>query len=691
MSPSTWLEDTLQRLHAEERYGLERRLARLPERVARGDYEAVDLEAAALGQALEDSPWASFFARYLGLYSRIVDRLQITETEAALEALVEEAGGEGLAGCPQAVLTVPLLAAWHAGRDRLRSAEDRLALTEAALSKLSPGQLGYDALVEARVRALLDSGEAEAACALCEEHGPARFAEFEARMASGDTVEAAQRLSSITPTRPLELLQLAIGRARLGREAQALAQAVELLPPYTAILPFPALYLMWAQLCASLAGVGALENAPELDQQLRTLQDYLEAQGGLRDAADLGLLRFDLAQARGRPAAMKRIYTRIDRIWRAMPAPEAEARTRRRMERRLERAAKRHPPKLDPAPGPLDPEEAEGTLAALSDRWPEAPELALQFFSLAEAFGDGTVFSELYDFVLAFPDAPGTAIFACEALSKAGDLAQLEPLVAAISAPGSDPELALFARVSLAQAAAQAGDAARALQEAEAILRDAPKARVARAVRFAALSKQDPEAVLSALGELDDPTEPEAWLRLQLALQLGQGVVDAAEAFGDSLDDPPGERIHVFFEGEAGPLLAARTGPVSCVVLELSEPGLPQHFGDRLAIPGAPSRIAFEREAYRALGVIAAGGFSAYELEARYDEAGAAALNARLSELGVELLSDARGETPAAGARTRWRLGLPAGVGLDTVCEALEEYPAELACPELLLAAGWRG
>lgn len=654
---------------------------------------------------LRNEPELAFWVRELALFSRVVYRLEITETEAEVNALLEEAASEALSQCPEAVMAIYIYCRWHGGRDRVASAEDRVQLTEAALARLDPSQKAYIYLSEERALALRDLSKSREALeaanklpmtSLIRAHLQLGFGfkaeAYESLKASKGWVFRGQGEPSTDPSSANTVFWTLL-RARAGSSDLPL-------PTAQVMKPWPFLYADWTQLKSKEFHLKANPDASQrLDQDLARFGERLLELGAPRSALELSEIRFQLAKARGRRFAMARALRAFSEAGFQLPNRLDAARPRRKLQAALDRQTLRERLTAESSDAflqqsqALEPEEAEAQIALARKRWPQDGRLAVAAAELARALGESaaTWTADLHAFVKAEPEATEAAAFLMEAWVQGKNAADLKALE-----PDLGPDSRALYPFYAAEMQMACGDREAARASFEALVLAHPEATLP-ALRLCEL--EDPEAGLLSLDRLIEAGrggEEAHWIRLRLATDLGDAarIRSSALALGMKLSDGEAaialqdpELLWLQFESpDAERLLALRVEPLVARVLSMHLPGEGfSRLDDRYVFDPKPLSMPSPTEplfAYRALQRLSKGAREVFEFRTSYSAAAFEALEAIFLRLDVEMSGL---EKPLeAGARIRILLGLPAGLArdpLNAVADALEAYRAQSGFP----------
>jgi tetratricopeptide (TPR) repeat protein len=695
-----WVHETTEELRASGQGRLADLMDEVSSACCDGEHERVENmvpEALALARALK-RPWIEVFVRHWFLQSRVLHRHDVSrDTMKHAVSLIELASRPETRDCPQSVCAVQDLASAYGLVDGVGFAEQRLAVTEEALSRINPSWPCFDCVSSERASALLDQRRYAEALEFCDGQlgrQPAsstglRGNRFRALSALGRHPEAARAAVAIDFSNAGEsgevtsALYRALAAARLGQ----IQEALELLPSFERLEPEH--YVDWLR-CVRDLGPG--EGHPgswrverPLSQMARTLSGY-ESYFTL---AKVHKLAAQIALQRGARGSVERHLAAATRA-------AAQLREPGWLVGRLD--AIRSQLLQLPQPGSVstveaalaavgDDPEADLDLLATSSALPSDPELERIKARALLALGAEREASALLEAaVQGFPSEEGLFLLLLETLRAGGDHARLEELCAARSGAGF-----VGARWAWARSLVERGDAAAAEQRCRELLEREPEHDAARALLASLLRDAgDLDGSLAQLDVLVQHSEPgnADWDRMLTATLAGRW--DVVRESAKRLDlpveadesGPIDERWHAcrirvrLADGQSRAFFAWRTGPVTARIDEVCAPGLEQHHADLVAFDAEPlnhDEVERAREAgneralweYGAYRILAPGGYRAFDVDGLApDEATLERLKELLGEHGIvwEQRSDEHYVAEVAGQQvpaTYAYLGVP--------------------------------
>ncbi len=667
-----WVRRVHGDLSAEGHDRLSQLVHRLPAAVCDNEHARVDAivpEALALTRAIEH-PWLEVFVRHWNLQSQILHRHHVDAWMGEAVALLEFANRPETRDCPQSVCVTQDLVNCYGNADGPGYAEERLAASRETLSRIDASWPCYCCIGGELVDALIDAGRPEealaeidrmeVALAATDEWDPdpmgdsrasilRELGRFDAALTLIDRLMDDPEDEDSRLARQIERARILVG---LGRDDEARDD----LPRFDAIAGTHSLYRGWVETVAALVLRGAIPHAWQIERRLRGIVVELAAIGVIRHAFEIGLIRAELALARGRPSTARRALddarALVPRLRAPLDAPQKLA----AVEQALNNAK-------DGAPAPEsaealldtlgeDPEHDLERLLPALDRWPDHPRLTVAAAIAWRVLGELKRAEALLRRARAAADGPepGVEIELGRLAAERGDW----PAVRAIGerlATAPDDEAAAQGRGLVLLAARRTGD-----REAElSILRAeaaADPADPGAATRLAdALADDDPAAALATLDALVargvDPG-PWDWRRILVATRLDAwpAVRDSATRLGMTLSGEHGpvqedwEPVRISIEGGDEPqtVWASRTGPVTARVLTVPPPHEPCHYADEVIFDPLPLDGDDDEDAhytYRRVAVRKAGGFRAFVVDARHPgEAAFEALSTAIAALG---------------------------------------------------------
>ena len=618
-----WVWDMREQLAESGNERLAQLMEEFPRAAIADDVEAIKAmypEALGLARSL-GLPWVEIFVRHW--------RLQALgggyEPLAEAVELLEFSHREEHRACPQSVCVVQDVAIAYAGADGPGFARERLDVAEETLARIDTSWPCFTCITGERVSALVDAGRHEEAVAFADaqrealrrdgrmpeerEVGEApalvalgRAEEALARLDEADSLRADDYDSSFNRERRLyrAQAQLALDRPDEARKTlETLDAVVDGEPPYQR---------RWAEAVEALVERGAWENDWRLGSRLESHVATQVRRGRAWDSVLVAGVHGRLALRRGAPATARHALEAGRRQAERLRSPEAAG----AVLDPLEAAIAEHG---DAASEPALPESAElflESLGATEDpdperdihaleaarrRWPDDLEIAGALGSAHAALGrmDAAV-AVTGEFAESHPgdaEAWGAHGFL---LLRAGDARGAEEVAATLE--GISETDGAWLR---AQAAMLRGDHAEAARQAERVVALEPEAWNAR--RLWAMAAQRSGDFAEALSQYsaviagipDEEADDDHWARL-----IPATVTGAWRELRESA-----ARVGMELEGEEGPVdelwglvrvrfdardvrWAARTGPVSARVVEVSPPGDRQHAGDLVVFDPAP-------------------------------------------------------------------------------------------------------
>lgn len=720
-----WVNDTTEEL----RKGGQARLADLVDAVSSaccdGEHERVENmvpEALSLARAVKN-PWIEVFIRHWFLQSRVLHRHDVSrDTMKHAVSLIEFASRPEARDCPQSVCAVQDLAGAYGLVDGVGFAEQRLAVTEEALSRINPTWPCFDCVSSERASALLDQRRYAEALEFCERQlaqqprsttGLAGH-RFRALSALGRHTEAASAAAKMDFSNSGESgavtksLFQALAAARLGR----LEQARELLPSFERLEPEH--FVDWLRCVRDLGSSEGHPGSWRVERIVASMCRTLAGYESYFTLAKVHKLAAQIAVRRGARASAERHLAAALRTAERLREPAWLFTRLEGIRADLSRLA----------PSDTAPDTVEAVLEALG-RDPETDLTLLGHPALAAdarleryraralaALGlEAEARRVLEDAVEAWPEDGGLFLQLVELLRVQGEHARLEALCSSRTGGDSADARWVWARSLVAR-----GDALGARARCLEVLEQRPEHDEARLLLASLLRDAgELDAALEHLEQLVKDSEPgnADWDRMLTATLAGRWdiVRDSAKRLDLPVEDdetgPIDRRWHAcrirvrLADGQHRALFAWRTGPVTARIDEVCEPGLEQHHGDVVAFDAEPlnqEEVEAAREGgdesalweYAAYRTLSAGNFRAFSIDGfAPDEAAQELLQAKLAELDIvwEQRSGEQYELELDGETQRATFAF---LGLPETCTDAQAHAALLAATsELSLRLVW--
>src|SRR6478609_8154635 len=679
-------------------------------------------EALALARAAKN-PWLEVFVRHWLLQSRVLHRRDVSrDTMTQAVSLLEFASRPETRECPQSVCAVQDLASAYGLIDGFGYANERLAVTEEALSRINPAWSCFDCMSSERGNALLDLRNYQDALDFCDaqlakrpdsDSGITRI-RFRALTALGRHAEAARVAASLDvenlgeSARIDKALLEALAAANLGMHDEARAS----LPAFSELQPMN--FVDWLR-CARALDVGEPNpNSWRIERPIAEMSRSLSESESHFTLARVQKIAAELAVQRGaRWSALRHIDAAAATATRLRDSSWLMAQLAR-LRNELSRIPE--PPKaaaldeLKPSLG-VDPEQDLALISAAA--LPSDPELASVEARAWSALGhDREAMRALEGAFRRWPDDAQLATRLLELVAEQGDHEKFAALCN--EATGS---ARASAREMLAQSLASRGENEQARQLCQELLAQNPEQHEVRAL-FASLLRDAGEldAAIEQLNLLIADHEPGNldWDRMLVATLAGRWDVVRESARRLELPVEPDEtgpiderwsacRIRIrLADGSDAAYFAWRTGPVTARIDHVVHPTLEQHHGDLIAFEAAPLNHEeieaaraersngdddvpvplAEYQAYRTLGL---GNYRSSDIHgAALNDEALGVLKARLAELGVvwEQVSEEQDEVEIDGEMaplTYAFLGLPEGCTNRDAHELLLQLRSELS------------
>ena len=663
-------------------------LRAVPDATWSGDHESVErLTAEALELCgSQNNAWVELFVRHFRLVSRALLRGEVGANVTEARAVHALALTPTRRECPQGICASLDLAACLGQRDGRGHAAERLALTAAAFERVDVTTSCYACLGIERARALLDDGRPDEALGLLDGQRAALAAADEAEIPAALSARRAEVLLALGRAEDaLEALD-AMGepgiecqgeidarplRARALLGLDRAGEALDLVPSLDEMLAAPLAQGPWQEALTALVDADALPNDWRLGSLLVRLESALARRGAAGQAITAALAAGRLAMARGARAVARACVERAELRLAELAGDEASRDLLRSLVTALARAdaeraveANDDEPRAESEEAVLralgdDPELALDAVVAARERWPDSELLARQHGAALRACGlEREAAAMLASFVSARPEALQTLRDLGQSLVLRGAHDELESLLAS-RPPAADDETRateLWLRARSDEARGQFAAARTRLYELCTL---APRAHNARLL-LARIERDlgDREAALTLLDALASELEPGEvdWDRMVVATLLGRWTAarQSAARLGLELDgEGPIETdmglCGLRFTDAQGAdeiLGARRTGPVTARVVEITGPGVDEHFGDLVVFdpeplnPRPPEGSESERHVYvyPVLERLEPGGFRSFSFEGAHPgEPALEALGRALDTLGCEL------------------------------------------------------
>jgi len=619
-----WVMRTVDESRKAGRHRLAELILRIPQWATDDEHSHLDAimpEALALARETKNV-WLEVYFRHWNLQSRVLHRLEVTESLGEATRLLDFAHSEAARGCPQSICVTQDFASCFGHADGPGYVEERLAVAQETLARITPAWPCFICISCEYAAALSDAGRQEELLHFVDKQEAALVAEglgqhrsrfvstrADALLDAGKPQEALAVLDFTEPAsdeneRKERAIQRAQALAALGR-TEAASSA---LPPFQEIQASPNLYRSWTDAAVALVKAGALPNNEGLDRRLLEMEAHLSRSGAVRKAFGLARERARLAVLRGaRETALHacaQMEALVPRLRKPLGAPQDVA-DARALAASLPRPEVALEGTVDAvlAGLPEGPERGLDVLRAARQRWPQESRLWLLEAEALAALGRGTEAEAQLRAHL--EQSPGELLL----LKRLAGLyweqrrfQELKTLSGDMLSRLDAVDAQRVARGHLARVALREGRSDEARQHLEALLELQPD-DAGVALQLAVLERQAGEwtAALARLSTLQRraPPGPVDWERMAVATFLGhwEALRESAARLGLDVGGDAGPplpdatsvcRVQLLeANGDTSELFAERTGPVTARVLSMASPGSPQHFGDEVLL-GAP-------------------------------------------------------------------------------------------------------
>lgn len=610
-----WVHDLTPELRKLGQHRLADLIRRLPSETVDDHHDRVDAlapEALALARAA-GLPWVEVFVRHWHLQSRVLHRSQGDMALGEAVALVDFAHSEPARGCPQAVCTVQDLAACYAQVDGPGYAPERASVSKETLARIDPTWPCFTCISTEHAAALREQGEPQAALEFLDAQQRAlaaaglageRYSLLPERIwvlvdlgrledaleAVRDALANGRRDESQRRSRQIDLARIL---ARLGRTDEAL----QALPPLPEILPTPSHYEAYTDALSHLVAAGATPNDPALGRLLQRFINRLLAQGAYRLPFKLAETAARLACERGAPAVARLHLAQMQRLLAKLHRPCGAPERVEHARARLAAAVPRDLPEE-----PSDPEDIFLALDAGGAARPDDAALARSRARALVELGFGHEAADALEALVAAHPGDEPAIFdLAAAYEQAGQSDRYRALTDRLL-ESTDPRRAAAGHWLAARRLAREREWAASNAHLDAVLASNPRAVNARLLYAAnARALSDWPTALRRLDELVElglepgshdwdrmaaATITGAWDRVRhsaarLGMQLaGEGPIDESwELCRIRVEHPSGKRQELY---------AARTGPVTARLLQISRIDQPQRLFDVVVFDARP-------------------------------------------------------------------------------------------------------
>jgi tetratricopeptide (TPR) repeat protein len=611
-----WVNETTESLRENGQARLADLIDELPTACCDAEHERVESmapEALALARTLKN-PWLEVFIRHWLLQSRVLHRHDVSrDTLKQAVSLVEFASRPDTRECPQSICAVQDLCGAYGLVDGAGYAEQRLAVTAEALSRIEPSRACFDCVSAERASALLDSERHQEALDFCDKQlaqQPGSTSSVErcrvrSLLALGrnrDAAQAAQRIdleTSGTSGAQTKALYQCLCEARLGKLDEAQAR----LPPAEGLEPEH--FVDWLR-CVRALGTGeGRKNTWRIERAVATMHATFTIQESFFSLAKVHKIAAELALQRGSRFSARRQIEWARQAAAQLVKPDRIIEKLDTLELELENLPASATPASWAELTELLGDDPERDLELISNSASGALEPAeavelerRRAAALAALRAEDEAQQVLEAAFLKWPGEVSLMFQLLDVLLDRGDHARLEELCAQATGDAVDGAKWYLARSSLAR-----GDSGAARAHCEALLVDHPEHHEARHLLAKVLRDTDElEAALQHFDTLVQAHDPGNldWDRLLVATLLGRWDAVRDSAARLELPVEPGAegpiderwgacriRFHLA-EGHDRVYFAWRTGPVTARIDEVVAPGEEQHHGDVVAFDAEP-------------------------------------------------------------------------------------------------------
>lgn len=688
--------------------------------------DAIYPEALALARQARHK-WAELFVRHWNLQGRILHRHEVGEWTGEAVALLDFANQEDTRDCPQSICVTQDVVNAYGQVDGPGFAQERLDATAETLARIDPKWPCFTCISAERCDALRDAGRLEEALVFIEAQTDAMVAAGADRATTALAEDKADCLIALG--RSDEALWLmdnglgpvmdrndeqerAIDRGRALVRLERYDEARDCLPPYSAIIDTPSLYLDWADVVLHLVRGNKIVNDWQLDASLETMTARLIDQGVRRNAITLLFERADLALKRGVPHVARELIERgealFDDLNRLLDIRGEAVALRGRLNV-ADPVAFELPESPDAIEVGSDPERATPLLEAALNRWPDAGALVSMLADAYRVRRRRQAGEQLLQAWLGENDDAQMLVQLGNTLLEAGAYARVIELATGQLESAPSEQVTAQCHWLLARAY-QASDPAKCREHLEAVATLQPEATHCH--MWLAEMERDAGEWAAALERLSAicAREPEAgsydWDRLIVATLLEDwpAARDSARRIGYVLDDDddepielPGILCRVQYtdpNGETQIYFARRSGPVTADIIQIRDEPT-SRYRDRVIFDATPLNEGPQEGEenhtwlYPLVHVVEPGGYVIHPLDGVHPgEEAVAALRRGLEAAGCEtqVFSGERYQLqhPETGDAT---LGLymmcaqPESVDAQLLDEALAELTREWSVP----------